>query len=134
MRTRVLSTKPIHVSPRVAFRLSFGSLNHSVLPKALLSHVNRAVHLALARSHRLAKDFKDSYLIEATLGLVSSDDDNSVHELCLICRVLLAVWKFSEAHLLHSLWQSLALCSFGEQSGVDSQGRLVCHFRAELIH
>lgn len=82
----------------------------------------------------LAKDFKGSYLIKPALDLVSHGDDNSIHKLCLICRVLLAVWKFSEAHLPPSLWQSLDLCSFGEQSGVDSQGRLVCNLQVNLTH
>lgn len=133
IRTCALSIKSVYVFPRVAFWLSFGSLNH-VLPTALLSHVNRAVHLALVPLHRLAKDFKDSYLTEATLALVSCDGDNSVHKLCLTCRVLLAVWKFPEAHLLHPLWQSLALCGFGEQPGVDGQGRRVRRFKVELVH
>lgn len=87
--------------------------------------------MALVPLCHLAKDFKSSYLIKATLELVSHDDGNSTHKGCLICRVLLAIWEFSEAHIPHSLWQSFALCSFGERSGVDSQGRLVCHLQVD---
>lgn len=96
------------------------------------SHANRAIHLALVPLCRLAKNFKSSYLIKAKLDLVSHDDGNSIHKGCLICRVLLAIWEFSEAHIPHSLRQSLALCSFGERSGVESQGRLVCHLQVDI--
>lgn len=78
IRTYFLSIKPIFVLPRLAF--TSGSLNHSVLSHPLLSPVNRAIHLALVPLCHLAKGFKGSYLIKATLDLVSRDDDNSIHK------------------------------------------------------
>uniref|UniRef100_A0A8C3CIE1 Ig-like domain-containing protein n=1 Tax=Cairina moschata TaxID=8855 RepID=A0A8C3CIE1_CAIMO len=39
----------------------------------------------------------------------------------LVCRDLQAAWKFSEAHLPYSLWESLPVCYFVVHSDVDSQ-------------
>lgn len=65
----------------------------------------------------------------------NDDDENGIHKYkwLLTCRVVLAVWKFPEAHLPHPLWQSLGLCSFGEWSGVDSQGKSEWPRKAGLL-